>query len=173
MAPKTESPGLFDPIAYWTDLGLRGLEMTLSSAQSIGEGVERLTRAGASAAASEQVESPAAGAAHPAGSAFELAAQLQRTTFELMERVWQQWMSAFGTLSSLGVRGATEDIAWPSPWMSVMPDSFQPSGRRRNTAGRGKERARLDMDHALANAEPGRRARAGHTRSKSARPRSR
>lgn len=173
MTSKTDSPGLFDPIAYWTDLGLRGLEMTLSSAQSIGEGVERLTRAGASAAASEQVESPAASAAHPAVSAFELATQLQRTTFDLMERVWQQWMSAFGTLTALGVRGASEDAAWPSPWMSVMPDGFRPGSRRRHSAGRGRERARLEMDHALAKDESSRRARASHTRSKSPRPRSR
>lgn len=173
MASKTDSPGLFDPIAYWTDLGLRGLEMTLSSAQSIGEGVERLARAGASAAASEQVESPAASAVHPAGSAFELAAQLQRSTFDLMERVWQQWMSAFGTLTSLGVRGSAEDIAWRNPWMSVMSDGFQPAGRRRHTAGRGTERARLETDHALAKDESGRRARAGHTRSRPPRQRSR
>jgi hypothetical protein len=186
MAYKFDATNLFNnPMAFWTDLGLRGLEMTLSSTQNISEGVDRLTRAGASAAASEQVESPSAAASEPVGSmtssGLELAAQMQKTTFDLMTRVWRQWMSAFGTLASLGSRGS-ETLARQNPWLSIMPAGLLPgsegeigaahsrSGSRRHQGGSRRIAETGAMEHALASGETKRRSRGGHAKPK---PRSR
>jgi hypothetical protein len=175
MAYKLDSTNLFSPMAFWTDLGLRGLEMTLSSTQNISEGVDRLTRAGASAAASEQMASPITASSEPVrsltSSGLELAAKMQKTTFDLMTRVWQQWMSAFGTLATVGSRGS-ETWARQNPWLSVMPDGLQPGGeadighsadgsRRHPGGSRRKHHADSGaMEHAIASGETKRRSRA-------------
>jgi len=188
MAYKLDSNNPFNPMAFWTDLGLRSLEMTLSSTQNISEGVDRLTRAGASAAASEQVESPVIEATEPVASmtssGLELVGNMQRTTFDLLTRVWQQWMSAFGTLASLGSRGG-EALARQNPWLSVMQDGFQPGvdedaratkrlagdSRRQQGGSRRRDHAESGaMEHAAAKDESKRRSRGTHARSK---PRSR
>ena len=39
-----ETPNLFNPMMLWTDMGRRALEMTLSSSQNIGDGIDRLSR---------------------------------------------------------------------------------------------------------------------------------
>ena len=36
-----ETPNLFNPMMLWTDMGRRALEMTLSSSQNIGDGIDR------------------------------------------------------------------------------------------------------------------------------------
>jgi hypothetical protein len=186
MANKLESPDLFNPMTFWTDMGLRGLEMALSSTQNISEGVDRLTRAGASAAASEQVETPTAAAGTPIDSAtssgLALAAQMQQITVDLMSRMWQQWMSAFGTLASLGGRSFGESAGRQAPWLGVLRDGllpgveFEPGSARTRSAGstrhqggsRRKDHAETAfVEHALAKAEPRRRSSGGRAKAKS------
>jgi hypothetical protein len=86
----------------WTDMGMRALEMTLSSSQNIGDGIDRLSRAGASPEASEAAvphrhNQPGAPARLACISRPEPLLQMQRTTFDLMTQGWQQWMNTFGT----------------------------------------------------------------------------
>jgi hypothetical protein len=177
MANKLETPDLFNPMTFWTDMGLRGLEMALSSTQNISEGVDRLTRAGASAAASEQVETPTATAGTPLGSAtgsgLALAAQMQQITADLMSRMWQQWMSAFGTLASLGGRSFGESVGRQAPWLGA---GFESDSARTRSAGstrhqgdsRRRDHAETTLvEHALATAEPKRRSRGGRAKTKS------
>jgi hypothetical protein len=186
MAYNTDSTNLFNPMTFWTDLGLRGLEMTLSSTQNITDGVERLTRAGASTAASEQIESPVVAASEPiasaTSSALELTAQMQRTTFEMMTRMWEQWMSAFATLA-IGTQRSGESMVRQNPWLNMIPDGLQPglgvevgatskgSGSSRGqSASRRNGNARSESrEHAAAQGETRRRSRA----SAKSKPRSR
>ena len=186
MANKLETPDLFNPMTFWTDMGLRGLEMALSSTQNISEGVDRLTRAGASAAASEQVETPTAAAGTPIDSAtssgLALAAQMQQITVDLMSRMWQQWMSAFGTLASLGGRSFGESAGRQAPWLGILRDGLLPgvefeagsarprsAGSTRHQGGsRRKDHAETAfVEHALAKAEPRRRSSGGRAKAKS------
>jgi hypothetical protein len=184
MAYKLDSNNVFNPMAFWTDLGLRSLEMTLSSTQNISEGVDRLARAGASAAASEQVESPVTAASEPVASmtssGLELVGNMQKSTFDLMTRVWRQWMSAFGTLASLGSRGG-ETLALQNPWLSVMQlgadgdagATKKLAGHSRRQQGGSRRRDHVEsgaMEHAAAEDEPKRRSRGAHAKAK---PRSR
>jgi hypothetical protein len=110
MAKEIETPNLFNPMMLWTDLGMRAMEMTLSSSQKMADGIDRVSRANASPQASETArarietirQEPA-----PALPAFpdpDLFWQMQRFTTEWMIQGWQQWMNAFGSLASLGGR---------------------------------------------------------------------
>ena len=173
MATNLDSPKIFNPMMLWTDLGLRALETTLASSQNVSDGLDRLTRAGANADATEQAESSDNTTSMPDGQValpgLELAGQMQRATFELMTQAWQQWLSTLGTLASLGAgRSFNETVTSQNPWLNAMRQGLQTVSTApaavadsvtRNTA-RTTERAQ-------AAAEPKKPRRASRTRSKS------
>ena len=183
-------PNLFNPMMLWTDMGMRALEMTLSSSQNVSEGLDRLTRAGASTDVAEIPEVPhvpveeMARPAWAAGSAgLQLAAQMQRTTFELMTQGWQQWMNAFGTLFSMGAgRSFGETVARQTPLLNVMREGLQWStdqaagsrpragGASRQQGGRQRESQGESREHASARADTKRRTRGA---ARTAKPKSR
>jgi hypothetical protein len=101
MAKEIETPNLFNPMMFWTDLGMRAVEMTLSSSQNIGEGIDRVSRANASEAPIETIRRELAPVL-PAFPDLDLFWQMPRFPPELMIQGWQQWMNTFGPLASLG-----------------------------------------------------------------------
>jgi hypothetical protein len=182
MATDLNRPNLFTPIMLWTDMGMRALEMTLSSSQNIGEGIDRLARASGNAGpdvvenAAEAVprlqeqtgqNSPAL----PLTSGLQLAMQMQRATLDLMTQGWQQWMNTLGTLASMGSgRGFGESDPGQNPWMNVMREGMRWGGLEQSGATEqsgssarqqgGRARSADWVEHAAARAEPQRRSRA-------------
>jgi hypothetical protein len=162
MAYELNASNLLNPMVVWSDLGLRALDMTVSSSQNISESVDRLTRAGASvepvpAVASTSMVSRQSEFAIPSGVA--LSADLQRSALDLMMQGWmqgwQQWMSALGTLASIA--------AGPGPSRSSKRQS-DPLGA---THAEG-----ASLEHAFATSEPKRRRSASRAKAKSRRSRS-
>jgi hypothetical protein len=141
-----ETPNLFNPMMLWTDMGMRALEMTLSSSQNISEGIDRLSRAGASPEASEAVVAPIDTIGQepaptlPAFPDLNLFWQMQRTTIELMTQGWQQWMYALGTLAPLGAGRAFAETARLNPMLNAMQEVLLRSTDE--TATRPKARSR-------------------------------
>ena len=111
-----ETPNLFNPMMLWTDMGRRALEMTLSSSQNIGDGIDRETIS--------QEPSPAL----PVFPDLNLFWQMQRATIELMTQGWQQWMNAIGMFGLLGGGGAFSETARQNPMLNAMQEVL-----RRNT----------------------------------------
>jgi hypothetical protein len=146
MAKDIETPNLFNPMMLWTDMGMRALEMTLSSSQNISEGIDRLSRAGASPEASEAVVAPIDTISQepaptlPAFPDLNLFWQMQRTTIELMTQGWQQWMYALGTLAPLGAGRAFAETARLNPMLNAMQEVLLRSTDE--TATRPKARSR-------------------------------
>lgn len=184
MAKDIETPNLFNPMMLWTDLGMRALEMTLSSSQNIGDGIDRLSRAGASPEASEAAAVPIAtisqepAPALPAFPGLNLFLQMQRTTLDLMTQGWQQWMNTLGTLASLGAGRSFTETARENPMLNAMHEVLlrstdadekaatraRPNTSSRPSAGQKRERHADEMEHAFGAAE--RRSRAGRAKSK-------
>jgi hypothetical protein len=140
MAKDIEIPNLFNPMMLWTDMGMRALEMTLSSSQSISDGIDRLSRAGASPEASEAVVAPIDTISQeraptlPAFPDLNLFLQMQRTTLELMTQGWQQWMNAIGMFglrqgwaSMLQSGGAFAETARQNPMLNAMQEVLRRS----------------------------------------------
>lgn len=186
MAKTTDTPSLWNPMAFLTDLGMRALDMTMSSSQSISEGVDRFARAGASVEAAESAAADSAvrQSASAASSGVALAADLQRSTFDLMTRAWLQWMSALGSLASLGAGMAGEGLGRNNLPLDAMrrslagwagmPGTPARSGGAHDGSARRAARAEIGpMEHAHASAEPKRRrGSTGTSRSRSsAKPR--
>ena len=111
-----ETPNLFNPMMLWTDIGRRALEMTLSSSQNIGDGIDRET-------ASQEPLS-----ALPVFPNPNLFWQMQRATIELMTQGWQQWMNAIGMFGLLGGGRAFSETARQNPMLNAMQEVL-----RRNT----------------------------------------
>jgi hypothetical protein len=190
MARDIETPNLFNPMMLWTDLGMRALEMTLSSSQNISEGIDRLSRAGASPEATEAVVAPIASIAQgpaPAFPAFpdpNLFWQMQRSTIELMSQGWQQWMNTFGTLASFGAGRSFAETARQNPMLNAMQEMLlrsadetgvnraRPDASSRPAAGRQREGHADPIEHASGAAETRPRSRAVRAKPK-ARSRSR
>lgn len=186
MPNDLNPPNLFNPMMLWTDLSMRALEMTLSSTQNISEGLDRLTRAGASPEPNEAGTSGAASArdaASTTGSGVALMAQMQRTTFDLMTQAWRQWMNTFSMLATMGGSGGFgETFARQAPLLKAMQDGVQTvsaaAGRavtaqessvrseRPQGGGRQRERQAHDMEHAFGAAETKRRSRGGRAKPK-------
>jgi len=162
---------LFNPMLLWTDLGLRMADMTLSSTQNIGEGVDRLSRA-----AADTSEVPDATATVREGLALatplsvDLPAWLNRSAFELMTHGWLQWMSTLGAIASLaaglGLRPASarhEGAAHAKRVQGADADrsatqAHLGSASRRHGAEREEVRTESgSMEHALASEKPKRR----------------
>jgi hypothetical protein len=183
MASNPDPSNLWNPVALWTDFGLRALDMTVNSTQSISESVDRFTRAGASVEASEAAASSAAvprRAASAASSGVALAADLQRSAFDLVMRGWVQSMSILGEVASftaglvspgftrpLEAMGRTLlPVGWgetPATRTRSGSSSRQQSGQRRESHAESES-----IHHAFASAEPkrGRSTGAGRSRSK-------
>ena len=181
MAKDLNPPNLFNPLMLWTDLGMRALEMTLSSSQNIGEGLDRLTRAGgeASEEAATAVATRGQSGALAATPGLALAAQMQRTTFDLMTQAWQQWMNTLGALASFGAGRSIRETARENPLLNAMQEGFQfastageaastqaRSSSSRQQGGRQRERQADEMEHAFSAAEPKRRSRGNRAKPK-------
>lgn len=191
MANNPDPSNLWNPVALWTDIGLRALDMTVNSSQSISESVDRFTRAGASVEASEVAASSAAvprQAASAASSGVALATDLQRSAFDLMVRGWVQSISALGDMVSLAASLVTP--SWtrgnlpletmrrtllPGSWGEMLPmPSGSGSSSRQQVGQRRQSRAETGpKEHAFASGEAKRRrSNAGTGRSRS-RPKAR
>ncbi len=184
MAKDIETPNLFNPMMLWTDMGMRALEMTLSSSQNISDGIDRLSRANASPEASEAAVAPIEtisqepAPALPAFPDLNLFWQMQRSTIDLMTQGWQQWMNTFGTLASLGAGRSFAETARQNPMLNAMQEMLlrstdetavtraRPSASSRPPAGRKRERHADEIEHAFGAAETKRRSRAGRAKPK-------
>jgi hypothetical protein len=88
MPATAPTPMLHPLLLPWTDFGLRALESIVSSSQTMGEQVDRATRATASEPAAE------------GGAATLLAvSRLQWMAFEWMTQSWQQWFNTMAAFS--------------------------------------------------------------------------
>jgi len=184
MAKDIETPNLFNPMMLWTDLGMRALEMTLSSSQNIGDGIDRLSRAGASPEATEAVVAPIATISQepaPALPSFldpNFFLQMQRTTWDLMTQGWQQWMNTFGTLASLGAGHSFAETARQNPMLNAMQEMLLRSTDEtaatrarsnvspRSVVGMKRERHAGEIEHPSGAAEAKRRSRSGRAKPK-------
>jgi hypothetical protein len=178
MAKDIETPNLFNPMMLWTDMGMRALEMTLSSSQNISDGIDRLSRAGASREASEAVVAPIDTISQkplptlPAFPDLNFVLQMQRSTLDLMTQGWQQWMNTLGTLTSLGAGRSFAETARQNPMLNAMQEMLlrstdemavtrqraDPSARP--PAGSKRERNGDENEHAVGAAETKRSSRA-------------
>jgi hypothetical protein len=167
-------------MAFWTDVGLRALDTALASSQNIGDGVDRLARAGAGAEVAEAT--PAARiesgdrADLPADFGLGVVLRMQRTTVDLMAQAWQQWLSTFGTLASLGAgRSFRDAVEHQNPWLKTLSESLahatetalrvsSPDASRRPSAGRERPAESRLMEHAAATSEPKRPRRGGRAK---------
>jgi hypothetical protein len=182
MANNFDPSSLWSPVALWTDLSLRALDMTMSSSQSLTEGVDRFARAGASVEVTEGEASTAAVSDRSAAvtsSGLALAVDLQRSVFDQMMRGWVQWMSTLGDFASLGAGLVLPSLGRQNPALELTRKVLlaagespatqarkgsswrQPSGSRR--ASRSESES---MEHAFASAEPKRRRSSGTSRSR-------
>jgi hypothetical protein len=174
MAYELNASNLLNPIVVWSDLGLRALDMTVSSTQNISERVDRLTRAGAGV---ELAEVTAPSSAVPVAPAFAtpsgtaLSADLQRSPLDLMMQGWMQgwlhWMSTLGTFASLATGPGL-----PFAAAEAAPRQARPASSSRQQSARHAAGGSRSMEHALASAEPKRRGRAARTKTKVRRSRS-
>jgi hypothetical protein len=185
MPNDLNPPNLFNPMMLWTDLGMRALEMTVSSSQNITEGLDRLTRATATpedSPVSPEASSARANRRHPvtASSGLAFSAEMQRATFDLMTQAWQQWMKTVGMLVSMG---AGEAVSRQVPLLKTMQEGLEaaasaggraitqaassPARSERQQGGRQRERGVHDMEHAFGAAETKRRSRGGRAKPKS------
>ena len=176
---------LFNPMAFWTNVSMSALDTALSSTQKMTDGVDRLARAAATAEAIAPAptirSAPRDSAELPTDFGFGLALQLQRSTFDLMAQAWQQWLSAVGTLASLGAGSSFRAVERQNPWLNALSGRLageaetaatragSPASARQQ-GGNGQERRteRGAIDHALAAAGPRRRSRGGPAKPKSA-----
>ena len=184
LNPPDDLPKLFNPMMLWTDMSMRALEMTLSSSQTMGDRLDRLTRAGANTEVQEAAAKVLSGPGDRDRSGFApssglaLAAQMQRAGLELMTQVWQQWMSGLGTLTALGVGRPVAEAVRQLPLLTARPEfasrstdqtAIVPAARGGSSGGQGgraREKRAEEMEHAFAKAGPKRRSGAGRAKSK-------
>lgn len=190
--PSNQS-SLLNPMMLWTDLGMRALEMTLSSSQNIGDGLDRLARAGAGAEVMDHT-GLAASATHDQEPAEDespglaLAANMQRAAFEMMTQSFQQWMKMLGTLASIGA-GASSlgSTVTGNPLLDALREGMQWGGAQQaadkprraansdqqgsRSSSRSSSSRMQDLDHAFARAEPKRRSRGSRAKSSTRRAR--
>ncbi len=185
MAYELNASNLLNPMMVWSDLGLRALDMTVSSSQNITESVDRLTRASA-----EPIEDLASSSAvsrqsdFAIPSAVALSADLQRSTFDLMMQGWMQWVSTIGTFASIAAGlGQTRSPKRQHDPLEAMRKSLLPfmgtgttDTPARSASSSRQQVSRRDahakIEHAFASGEPKRRRGTGRAKSKSRRSRS-
>jgi len=193
MAYELNASNLLNPMMVWSDLGLRALDMTLSSSQDIGENIERLTRASASASVepvqdvvSRSTASHQSDFAIPSGVA--LSADLQRSALDLMMQGWMhgwtQWMSTLGSFASLAASLApSRSRKSQSGVLGTMAKNLLPfadldssatrahSSSRQHGGQRDTKARTASTEHAFASAEPHRRRGASRAKAKPRRSR--
>lgn len=173
-------PAPFNPMAFWTDIGLRALDTALSSTQNIGDGVDRLTRAGASAEVSDASHASRSARGDRGGASpdfgFGTALDMQRTALNLMTQAWEQWLSSFRTLAALGAGSSFKDAERNNPWLKSISDSLtsatqtmmrasSPASLPRHGGGRRDRPAEGSvMEHAAATPESRRPRRGGRAK---------
>jgi hypothetical protein len=186
MAYELNASNLLNPMMVWSDLGMRALDMTLSSSQNITESVDRLTRASvepvqdvvSTSMVSHQTD-------HDMPSAVALTTDLQRSTFDMMMQGWLQWMSTIGTFASIAAGLASnQNLKRQNDALGTMRKSLLPftgaataatrsGSSSRQQSGRREARAESgSTEHAFASGEPKRRRSSGRSKSKSRRSRS-
>jgi hypothetical protein len=165
MANDPNSSNFMNPMMLWTDMSLRALDRTMSTSQTITEGVDRFARAGASVDTA-QAAVPMQQATELVESSSESLASLQRSTFDLMAQSWVQWMSTFGSLASL-VAGVGRNMTRRSLSGDGMFNGFLPGGQVGSSSGSrqqggGRRREQADggrMEHAFASSGDGEQKR--------------
>jgi hypothetical protein len=193
MANDLNQSLFFNPMALWTDLGMRALDTTVSTTQEISDRVDRVTRAAANAQVPEPAVSISAvsdRSASAVSSGLEMAANLQRSTFDLMTRGWLQWISALGNLASLAVdlgpgrSSSRRNLALDATRAALLPFGGLPFGGAESLgaqaeskssshrqSGRREAREIGSMEHAHAAAEPKRRRTTARAKPKARRSR--
>ena len=192
MNDALKTSNVLNPFALWTDMGLRALDLAVSSTQNLGDGVDRFARAGASPGATEHDAFNFAAPMRDSGlsSSLLLGNQMRRSMLDLMSQAWIQWMAMVGDLVSLAAGRRLSSVTrqnLPAQLTSgeliageptadrtrAQPEDAQHHQRGRRTEAHAE---REPMEHALAS-EPRRRrangSRAGSTRSSSARSKGR
>lgn len=187
MADETVSWNLFNPVMLWADMGLRALEMSVASTQTMGDSLDRVARASAGADVEVIGGEPASVASAPgpaaaAGSGLALATQVQRSAFELLTQNWVQCMSTLGTIASLAAAGgssapastrkvALDSVRWGLQSAATSgPPALQawsggPSNQQSATSREGQAQTRT-KEHAAASAKPARRRSTGAAKRK-------
>jgi hypothetical protein len=127
-----------NPFLPWVEQGLRMFDQGLTASQDVGEAVDRVMRAEASA------DLPAAAA--------------QRNVFELMTEAWVQWMSWLGAMAALGTKAAL-----PRDVVRQM-SAVHRSAEKVTSAGGERQPRQEHREHALASGEPKHRRSATKTR---------
>lgn len=113
MAATVPTPMLHPLLLPWTDFGLRALESIVSSSQTMGDQVDRATRATAAEPADDS-----------GATALLALSRLQWAAFEWMTQSWQQWFNTMSAFNPLQGDGAAVPGAWmpmPSPLASAKP----------------------------------------------------
>ena len=185
MANDFNASDFFNPM-IWTDLGLRALDMTVSSTQNVSERVDRLTRAGLEPAEDAAATSTdlASETVSVTSNGVALAADLQRATFDMLTQAWVQWISTLGRLASLGTDLASGQGAkagdvqldamrmflLPPPGTAAAQSKAGSTSRRQGGRHRVADASR-SMEHAVASAEPKRRRGASKPKAKARRSR--
>jgi hypothetical protein len=159
-----------NPMMLMTDLGLRALDMTVSSSSNLCDGVDRLARAAARPQSGQAtpwsfpVAKPAAPAATPA----------KASSLDPVTQAWVQWIATMGAVASLGAgRGFTPAAAAePAADTGAVPRvgtqasaAPQAPTQAAPAAGRRVSKEQTTLEHALAAGEA--RRRSGSRRSKS------
>ena len=187
MAYDFNASDFFNPM-IWTDLGLRALDMTVSSTQNVGERVDRLTRAGLEPAenAASAPTDLASETVSVTSNGVALAADLQRTTFDMLTQAWVQWMSTLGRMASLGTelasgQGSNAANIPPDPMRMILFPTLlagtavaparKGGSSRQQGGGQRAALAGRSMEHAVAAAEPKRRRGASKPKAKARRSR--
>jgi hypothetical protein len=180
MTDKLHPSILSNPMVLMADLGLRALDLTVSSSQNLCDGVDRLTRATASRPPTPRGNASTFVApdttAKPVTPSLPAAGPMKSPTLDLVTQGWLQWIAAMGAVASLGAgrgfRAATTDAVAPAVTGGLMrPISTQPaaSAAKNPAAGKSARRGTRDVnlstaEHALATGEP--RQRRGRRRPK-------
>lgn len=157
---------LNNPVTRWADSTLRVMDATLSSAQSVGDGIDRVTRAAASApvsAAAVPAAESVGETASPGLVSLTLAVALQRSALDLMTKGWLQWMSMMGTVAGAAARrleapvGETPAAKTASRRGSAGADAPATSHRAsgsRTTRKQQEPAGHIGGEHAFAQSEP-------------------
>lgn len=165
-------PGLSNPVTRWADSALRVMDATLSSAQSVGDGIDRVTRAAANApvnAAAVPAADSIGETASPGLFSMTLAVALQRSALELMTKGWLQWMSMMGTVAGAaagrleapsavdGTSAAKAASRRGSAGADVPVSSARHRASGTRTGQTQEQSGRAGREHAFAQSEPKRK----------------
>jgi hypothetical protein len=98
-----------NPMILMADLGLRALDMTMSSSHRLCDGVDQLTRAAASQPARQRSGPSFAGVGDIAALTSSSVASSANTALkahnlDVMTQAWLHWFAAMGAVTSLGAR---------------------------------------------------------------------